>query len=62
VKANSDVVLPAAIAGIECEGTAYRMDNVPIRLRKVKEAPGESLTDKEILKRLLKKVKEKKGE
>lgn len=60
--AFADVVLPAAIAGIECEGTAYRMDNVPIRLRKVKEAPGECLTDKNILEKLLKKVKEKKGE
>lgn len=60
--AYADVVLPAAIAGIECEGTAYRMDNVPIRLRKVKEAPGECLTDKKILEKLLEKVKEKKGE
>ena len=60
--AFADVVLPAAIAGIECEGTAYRMDNVPIRLRKVKEAPGECLTDKKILEKLLEKVKEKKGE
>ena len=60
--AFADVVLPAAIAGIECEGTAYRMDNVPIRLRKVKEAPGECLTDKKILEKLLEKIKEKKGE
>lgn len=60
--AYADVVLPAAIAGIECEGTAYRMDHVPLRLRKVKDAPGESLTDYEILKRLIEKVKEKKGE
>ena len=60
--AFADVVLPPAIAGIECEGTAYRMDNVPIRLRKVKEAPGECLTDKKILEKLLEKVKEKKGE
>ncbi|KKL87756.1 hypothetical protein LCGC14_1931510, partial [marine sediment metagenome] len=59
---NADVILPAAIAGIECEGTAYRMDNVPLRLRKVKEAPGECLTDKEILERLIKVVKKKKGE
>ncbi len=60
--AFADVVLPAAIAGIECEGTAYRMDHVPLRLHKVKEPVGESLTDKEILERLIKKVKEKKGE
>lgn len=59
---NADVILPPAIAGIECEGTAYRMDNVPLRLRKVKDAPGECLTDKEILERLIEVVKEKKGE
>ncbi|MFX1407091.1 MAG: formylmethanofuran dehydrogenase subunit B [Promethearchaeota archaeon] len=60
--AFADVILPAAFAGIECEGTAYRMDKVPLRLRKVKEAPGESLSDREILERLIHKVKEKKGE
>lgn len=60
--AFADVVLPAAFAGIECEGTAYRMDKVPLRLRKVKDAPGETLSDREILERLIKKVKEKKGE
>jgi len=60
--AFADVVLPPAIAGIECEGTAYRMDHVPLRLRKVKDAPDELLTDFEILERLIEKVKEKKGE
>ena len=59
---NADLILPPAIAGIECEGTAYRMDSVPLRLRKVKEAPGECLTDKEILERLIEVVKKKKGE
>ncbi|MHA1884149.1 MAG: formylmethanofuran dehydrogenase subunit B [Promethearchaeota archaeon] len=59
---NADVVLPPAIAGIECEGTAYRMDSVPLRLRKVKDAPGECLTDKDILERLIEVVKKKKGE
>ncbi len=60
--AFADIILPAAFAGIEVEGTAYRMDKVPIRLRKVKDAPAECLSDKEILERLIKKVKEKKGE
>ena len=59
---NADIILPPAIAGIECEGTAYRMDNVPLRLRKVKDAPGDCLTDKEILERLVEAVKKKKGE
>ncbi|MFX1380541.1 MAG: formylmethanofuran dehydrogenase subunit B [Promethearchaeota archaeon] len=59
---NSDIILPPAIAGIECEGTAYRMDSVPLRLRKVKEAPGECLTDKLILEKLVEAIKKKKGE
>jgi formylmethanofuran dehydrogenase subunit B len=59
--AFADIILPAAYAGIECEGTAYRMDNVPLRLRKVKEAPDGVLTDKEILERIIEKVKEKIG-
>jgi formylmethanofuran dehydrogenase subunit B len=60
--ANADINFPAAIAGIECEGTAYRMDKVPIRLRKVKDAPRGCLSDKEILEKLIEKIKEKKGE
>ena len=55
----ADVNLPPAIAGIETEGTAYRMDSVPLRLRKVKDAPGECLSDREILEKLIEKVKEK---
>ncbi len=38
------------------------MDKVPLRLRKVKEPPGECLPDQEILERLIEKVKEKMGE
>ncbi len=57
----ADIVLPPAMAGIEVEGTAYRMDHVPLRLRKVKEGPKDCLSDKEILERLIVKIKEKKG-
>ncbi len=31
----SDVVIPCAIAGVEVEGTAYRMDGLALRLRKM---------------------------
>ncbi|MHA1229089.1 MAG: formylmethanofuran dehydrogenase subunit B [Candidatus Helarchaeota archaeon] len=55
----ADVVIPAAIVGIETEGTGYRMDSVPIRLHKVKNPPNENiLTDKEILEKILEKVRE----
>ncbi|MHA1266186.1 MAG: formylmethanofuran dehydrogenase subunit B [Candidatus Helarchaeota archaeon] len=54
----AELILPPSIIGVEEEGTAYRMDHVPIRLRKVVDAPGECLSDVEILKRILAKVQE----
>lgn len=54
----SELILPPTIVGVEEEGTAYRMDHVPIKLRKVVNAPGQCLSDQEILKRILQKVKE----
>jgi formylmethanofuran dehydrogenase subunit B len=52
-----DVVFPSAFVGIEVEGTAYRMDNVPLPLKKVVEPPKGVLSDEEILKRILKEVR-----
>ncbi|TXT62832.1 MAG: Tungsten-containing formylmethanofuran dehydrogenase 2 subunit B [Promethearchaeota archaeon] len=60
--ALADIVLPVKISGVECEGTAYRMDNVPIRLRKVKDGPNGLLTDREIMKILIEKVKNLKNQ
>lgn len=54
----ADVIFPSAIVGIEAEGTAYRMDNVPIRARKIIEPPEGVLPDEEIIELILKKVKE----
>nr|MBC8520967.1 formylmethanofuran dehydrogenase subunit B [Methanomicrobia archaeon] len=59
----ADVVIPAAISGIESEGSVYRMDNIPIRLRKVVDT--EYLPDEEILEKILEEVRairEKEGE
>ncbi len=50
------VVITTAPAGISAEGTVYRMDNVPLRLRKVLPSPFPS--DEEVLSRLLERVKE----
>jgi formylmethanofuran dehydrogenase subunit B len=55
----ADVVIPSAICGIEAEGTAYRMDNVPIRMRKILEPS--YLSDEEILSRMLSKIRELRG-
>jgi formylmethanofuran dehydrogenase subunit B len=48
-----DVIFPSAFVGIEVGGTAYRMDHVPLPLKKVVEPPEGILTDEEILKRIL---------
>ncbi|MFW6117065.1 MAG: formylmethanofuran dehydrogenase subunit B [Thermoproteota archaeon] len=56
----ADVYIPSAFVGIEASGTAYRMDHVPLPLKKVVEPPEGILTDEEVLKRILQKVKEKK--
>ena len=52
-----DVIFPSAIVGIEKAGTAYRMDHVPLPLKKVVEPPEGLLSDEEILRRILKEVR-----
>ena len=54
----SEVVFPVTISGVESEGTAYRMDAVPLRLRKVKKPPKGILTDHQVLKKIVKKYKQ----
>jgi formylmethanofuran dehydrogenase subunit B len=53
----ADVVIPSAFAGIEVEGTSYRMDHVPLPLKKVVDPPKGVLPDKEILRRILSEVR-----
>ena len=50
----SDVVIPCAIAGVEVEGTAYRMDGLALRLRKLVASSLPS--DEEILAGILESV------
>ncbi len=54
----ADVVFPSAFVGLEAEGTAYRMDHVPLPLEKVVEPPSDCLSDVDILQRILDGVKE----
>ncbi len=56
----ADVVISSAICGIEAEGTVYRMDGVPLRVKKVVDT--EYWSDEKILKTMLEKVKSLKGE
>ncbi|MFZ7137691.1 MAG: hypothetical protein ACOWW1_04675 [archaeon] len=58
----ADIAIPVAVSGIEASGTAYRMDNVPVTLKKAIDPPGGILTDKEILNMIFAKVKELKSE
>ncbi len=58
----ADVVFPSAFVGIEAEGTAYRMDRVPLPLKKVVEPPECILSDEEILKRILLEIRKIKAE
>jgi len=53
----ADVVIPSAFVGIEVEGTAYRMDHVPLPLKKVVEPPTTCLSDKEVLQKILGEVR-----
>jgi len=56
----ADVVFPSAFVGIETNGTAYRMDHVPLPLKKVVNPPTGVLPDEEILKRILSEIRKTK--
>ncbi len=53
----ADVVIPSAFVGIEEGGTAYRMDHVPLPLKKIVNPPDGVLPDEEILGRILSEVR-----
>jgi len=56
---NARIAFTTATAGIHVEGTVYRMDNIPIHLRKV--LPSQFPSDEEVIGRLLTRVKELKA-
>ncbi|MGQ4912753.1 MAG: formylmethanofuran dehydrogenase subunit B [Candidatus Thorarchaeota archaeon] len=47
--AAAEVNIPAAIAGIECDGAATRMDGLPLYLKKIVEPPEGVIPDRDIL-------------
>ncbi|MEM3678642.1 MAG: formylmethanofuran dehydrogenase subunit B, partial [Candidatus Bathyarchaeia archaeon] len=53
----ADVAIPVAYVGIETAGTAYRMDGVPIQLKKIIEPPPGILSDVEILTHILRRLR-----
>jgi formylmethanofuran dehydrogenase subunit B len=54
----SKVVIPVATAGIEAEGTAYRMDGVPLRLKKVVDPHDGVRSDAEVLELIIERVRD----
>ncbi|HDJ05101.1 MAG TPA: formylmethanofuran dehydrogenase subunit B [Candidatus Bathyarchaeota archaeon] len=53
----ADVVLPSTFVGIETSGTTYRMDHVPLPLKKVVEPPEGCVPDEELLRMILREVR-----
>ncbi len=53
----ADVVIPSTFVGIEVEGTAYRMDHVPLPLKKIVDPPEGCFSDAEILNEILRETK-----
>lgn len=53
----ADVLIPSTLVGIETEGTAYRMDHVPLPLKQVVKPPKGLHSDEEILRRMLTEVR-----
>ncbi|MBM4465752.1 MAG: formylmethanofuran dehydrogenase subunit B [Chloroflexi bacterium] len=49
------VVLPTAVYGVSAAGTAYRMDNVPLPLKKIVDSP--QPTDEQVLDWIIERVK-----
>jgi formylmethanofuran dehydrogenase subunit B len=55
----SRLQIPVAVTGIDAEGTAYRMDGIPIRTRML--FSGDYPSDVEVLEKIYARVKEEKG-
>ncbi|MFX0000989.1 MAG: formylmethanofuran dehydrogenase subunit B [Candidatus Hodarchaeota archaeon] len=50
---TAEIIIPSAITGIESEGLAYRLDHVPIELKKILNPPSSILSDEEILTKII---------
>ncbi len=53
----ADIIFPSAITGIESGGLAYRIDHIPIELKKILNPPTNIHTDEEILNRVIEGLK-----
>ena len=55
----AEVVIPGAVSGIEAEGTAYRMDGVSLRMKKLVDSNYPS--DQSILSNIIESVKRRRA-
>ena len=55
----ADLIIPTAITGIECEGLAFRLDQVPIHLEKVINPPSNLPSDEKLLEQIINKLNER---
>jgi formylmethanofuran dehydrogenase subunit B len=55
----ANIVIPTKVSGVELEGTAYRMDSVSLRMRKLVDVDFPS--DEEVLDKIIAKIREIKG-
>ena len=53
----AEVVLPTAITGIESRGLAYRIDQVPVDLKKILNPPSKIPSDQELLNQIIERIK-----
>ncbi|MFX0017889.1 MAG: formylmethanofuran dehydrogenase subunit B [Promethearchaeota archaeon] len=58
----ASIVLPTAITGIECSGLVYRLDHIPIELKRIINPPSKIPTDEEILNQIIQKLKTDRGD
>lgn len=52
----ADVILPTSITGIESSGLVYRIDQVPVELKKILNPPNNIPSDEELLNQLIEKL------
>lgn len=52
----ADVIIPSCITGIESGGLVYRIDHVPLNLKKIINPPNNIFSDEEIIEKIIEKL------
>ena len=54
----ADVIIPSSITGIETGGMAYRIDHIPLNLKKIIDPPNNVFSDEKIIKKIIKRLEQ----